>query len=224
MAVMFLFVDVSPEAVQRTGEVFGLHLPDIVQSVGPAAQSLGIVAAICATLLILCYFFIQPMVYWMGKNSEGSARKLIVRALEDVASGMRIVGNAKLFWGAQLLSFQCWIVFALSPIPLLMAFSMDLKHAILNALSKTAITTIAQLLPSAPGTIGTFHAFCLLSVLAVNPNMDKDAALAYVLLAHIISTLSPALPGLLFVPSAWKEMLDFRPTKAEIHPVARESA
>jgi len=215
MAATFLLVSVPPEALQRTFEILGVQLPRIANGIGPAAKSLGVTAALCAILLILCYLFIHPMLSWVRQLSTrlpNSFAGPLTRFLEGVAGGIHIVGEPRLFWGAQLISFLCWLIFALSPIPLLLAFSMDLKQAFLTALSKTAITTVAHLLPSAPGTVGTFHAFCLLSVLAVNPNMDKDAALAYVFLAHIISTLSPAIPGLMFVPSAWKDISAFRHT------------
>jgi len=212
MATTFLLISVPPEAVRRTGEIFGIEMPRIALDISPVAQSLGITAAACALVLLLCYYFIEPVLAWVRKLSDRLPNAIaapITRLLEGIATGIHIIGNTRLFWSAQLISFVCWLIFALSPIPLLMAFSMDIKQAFLTALSKTAITTIAHLLPSAPGTIGTFHAFCLLSVLAVNPHMDKDAALAYVFLAHTISTLSPAVPGLFFLPGAWNELADF---------------
>jgi len=74
------------------------------------------------------------------------------------------------------------------------------------------------MLPSAPGAIGTWHAFCLVAVLSVNPNIDPNTALAYTFLAHLVSTLSPALPGLLFLPTAWRDLFSRSQPTPEIQP------
>jgi uncharacterized membrane protein YbhN (UPF0104 family) len=99
-----------------------------------------------------------------------------------------------------------------------MSFGLDFKHAALTAIAQTGLTTIAHMLPSAPGAIGTWHAFCLVAVLSVNPEMDPNTALAYTFLAHLVSTVSPALPGLLFLPTAWRDLFAKPQSASDLEP------
>ena len=132
--------------------------------------------------------------------------KLLDSLFSQVAAGVRVVGDARWFWGAQSLSFICWFIFAIAPVPLLLAFSLEFKQACLTALAMTGLTTFAHLIPSAPGAVGTFHALCLVALLVCNPHMDRNAAVAFTLIVHLIGTAGPALPGLVFLPQSWGQM------------------
>ena len=136
--------------------------------------------------------------------------KLLDSLFSQVADAVRVVGNARWFLGAQGLSFVCWIIFAIAPVPLLMAFSLDLSQACITALTMTGLTTFAHLLPSAPGAVGTFDALCVVAVLVCNPHMDRNAALAFTLVVHLIGTVGPALPGLVFLPQSWGQLWRIR--------------
>jgi len=213
LGIFFIFVPVSTEAVDRSGEIMGIVLPSISTELSLASHLMAVSALASAVGLLFCYRLSGRIVDFIKRTSSLVPHRFsspLVRFFEGVDEGMRVVGDTSYFWASQVISALCWVIYTVSPVPLLLAFGMDFKTACLTALSKTAITTVAHLLPSAPGTIGTFHAFCLVSVLAVNPQMDTDAALAYVFLAHIISVLSPAIPGLLFLPAASNEFFNIR--------------
>ena len=98
----------------------------------------------------------------------------------------------------------------MAPIPLLMAFSLGFGQACVTAVAVTGIATIAHMLPSAPGAVGTYHAFCFVAVILCNPGMDPNAVVAYAVVAHLVGALSPALPGLFFLPRAWIHLTDLR--------------
>lgn len=213
VAVFAWLIPLPPGAVERTGEILGIPIPRVSSGDASLMRVLGITAAVVAMILLGCYAASRPILRiasTVANRLPSAWGRPLLETLRNVEGGIGVVGNPGLFWGAQALAAACWIIYTLSPVPLLLAFSLDWKHALLTALSKTAVTTIAHFLPSAPATVGTFHAFCLLSVIAVNPEMEKDAAIAYVFLAHLISAVSPALPGLVFVPASWRDLMEVR--------------
>ena len=91
---------------------------------------------------------------------------------------------------------------ALAPVPLLASFSIELRAACLTAVAITGLGALAHLLPVTPAALGTYHLLCACGFLAMNPHLDWDQAVAFALVAHLIGTLTPALPGLLFLPTA----------------------
>lgn len=124
----------------------------------------------------------------------------------ELVEGLTIVGNWKFFWGAQGLSFLCWALFAVSPIPLLLAFGFNPAQAVLIGIVQTAVTSLTFVLPSTPGAIGTFHALCLASIYACVPNVDPNVALAYTVVIHLIGTLGPGLPGIVILPFEFRHL------------------
>lgn len=210
VAIVLGTVPITSDAIERTGQILGVPVPSIAPSSLMLSRALATAGVGSVVIIVLAYATAGPLSRRISRWLPTRTNRLTDRVsgfLKGIESGVQVVGRIRLFWGAQLLAAVCWMIYALSPIPLLMAFSMTLTQAFFAALAKAAITSFASVLPSAPGSIGTFHAFCLLSLLIVNPTMDKDLALAYAFVAHLISTLGPALPGLLFLPGAWNELL-----------------
>jgi uncharacterized protein (TIRG00374 family) len=221
VAAVFVLSPLDPATIHTVSKVLGVTFTPTQADLSGVMRALGASIAIAALGLCLAYFYWRPALRLAARltanhNFPGSQR--LIRIFENLGEGMEVVGQSRYFWTAQALSFACWFIFLVSPIPLLMSFGLDFKHATLTAIAKTGLTTIAHMLPSAPGAIGTWHAFCLVAVLSVNPEMDPNAALAYTFLSHVVSTVSPALPGLLFLPTAWKDLFHQPPATLTAEP------
>lgn len=179
---------------------------------GSAIRILAIGAAGAAIGVVLFYRWQEALrkcvVRVLNPVSSRFARWLDT-ALSQVGEAIQVVRNPRLFWGAQGLSFVCWLLFIIAPVPLLMAFSLSFEQACLTALAVTTLTTFAYLIPT-PGAVGSFHALCLVALLVCNPSMDRNAAVAFTLLAHLIATVSPAIPGLLFLQQVWRDVWRLR--------------
>lgn len=142
----------------------------------------------------------------------------LAAAFEQVSATVDVMGEVRLFWGGQAMAFLCWALFVLAPIPLLCSFSLSMRQASLTSVAINGLATFAHLLPSGPGALGTFHVLCLVALYLVNPGMDPDDAVAYTLIANLLSALGPALPGLFFLPGAWS---DVRAAKRHTTPVSQ---
>lgn len=101
------------------------------------------------------------------------------------------------------MSLTVWILFAATPVPLLLALGMDLAQALEVAVAVLGLTVIAQMLPSLPGAVGTFHAACVVALRLMRPDIDLSSAIALALVFHFVSTIVPGLAGLLYLPGSW---------------------
>lgn len=221
VAAVFVLSPLDPPTIQAVNNVLGVSFAPSQTDLTGVMRALGISIGVAAAGLCIVYFYSRPALRLASRltaNHKSPGSQHLIRILENLGEGMEVVGHADYFWTAQALSFVCWGIFLIAPIPLLMSFGLDFKHVALTAIATTGLTTIAHMLPSAPGAIGTWHAFCLVAVLSVNPNIDPNTALAYTFLAHLVSTVSPALPGLLFLPTAWKDLISRSQPTPEIEP------
>ena len=137
-------------------------------------------------------------------------RAKLGRQLTQALQAIEVVGAPRLFWGAQAVSAICWGLFVCTQIPLLLAFGIEPRAAVFTAIVTMGLTTIAQMLPSLPGAVGTYHATCVVALLLCNPAMDRNAALAYAVLSHLIGSFGPALTGFVFLPGSWQYLRLYR--------------
>jgi hypothetical protein len=128
------------------------------------------------------------------------------RTLASLTRGLTGPRRADL-WRAQALAALCWVVFLLAAVPLLRAIGAEWGELLPASVVVTGLTTVAHLLPSAPAALGTYHAVALWALRLCLPGLDYEAALAYALTAHLIGTLSPALPGIPVAAMAWRGLV-----------------
>jgi hypothetical protein len=149
-------------------------------------------------------------VWWRKRRGRATASAPVARWWStlsgQVSTGLLAVEKMRLFWGAQGLSFACWGLFVLGCMPILAAFGLHGVAILQTAAAVVALTTIAHMLPAAPAAIGSFHLACMVALLACNPTMDRDTALAAALLLHAVDTASTALPGLVVLPVSWRDL------------------
>jgi glycosyltransferase 2 family protein len=213
VGVVMLLLPVDASVLAQATEVLGVPVQLSRAHLVIATRTLALTAACGAVGLFVCYRWWQRIfgaITGVAAKVWPALATRLESVLASVGQGLAVVAQRRAFWGAQALAFICWGLFCIAPIPLLMAFSLGFGQACVTAVAKTGISTIAHMLPSAPGAVGTYHAFCFVAVVLCNPGMDPNAVVAYTVVAHLVGTLSPAVPGLLFLPGAWYHMTDLR--------------
>lgn len=141
-----------------------------------------------------------------GERIPGRVGTILSSGATDAVAALSIVGRPRYLLGAQVVSGVCWLLFVTASVPLLLAFGFTRDQAVLIAIVQTAVTSLTFVLPSTPGSIGTFHALCVAALYACVPTVDRDTALAYAVVAHAVGALGPAVPGLLLAPAFVAEM------------------
>ncbi len=126
--------------------------------------------------------------------------------LNEILRGNIAQSHASAFWAAQAYALACWCVYALASVPLFLAFGFTLPTAFLASLSLTCFATTARFIPAAPGAVGTSEAMAVLAVLWVSPDTSTESAVAIAVTSHVIGIVAPALPGLVWLPMAWRDL------------------
>lgn len=135
----------------------------------------------------------------------------------QIAQALEVLAQPRYFWGAQTLSFLCWALFTLATLPILRAAGLDWAHAGFCALAINGLATLIQLLPAAPGDIGTYHTACVAALQLAAPGLPLPKTLAIAVLLHAVGIVGPALPGFFL----WPYLSNRSTTSAtaeEVHP------
>jgi glycosyltransferase 2 family protein len=132
---------------------------------------------------------------------ERSARllpKLLAVRLKPIAeefvNGMKGISHAGALLPVLLLSVACWVVHAMYFFLLFEA--LDLELSFWAALIVQMVIGLGVILPAAPGYIGNFEYFAVLSLAMFG--IGQEAAFAYALLAHIFQFIPVTGVGLFF--------------------------
>ena len=123
-----------------------------------------------------------------------------------VQQALGVFQEADHLWGAVALNVLCWLLFFITPLPLLLALGLEWPQALLTTLGVVGLTTLAHLVPAAPTALGTHHAACLLGLTLWCPEIDRTQALAFTLVLHPVDTLATSIPGLFLVPGSWNDL------------------
>ncbi|TNE48928.1 MAG: flippase-like domain-containing protein [Deltaproteobacteria bacterium] len=139
--------------------------------------------------------------------------------------GLRLLeGTACLRWdirlpGILLMSVLIWVVEGAMFAIMLKAFGWPMSW--LAAYLAMSITNLGVLVPSSPGHLGTFHAFCAKVLLLVGVVASRSDALGYAAAVHLLQLVPVTLLGLwamnhygLSLSSIWK-LKDNEPSSNE---------
>lgn len=217
LGLVFAFVPIADGISVAAGAVQDSPLSIPRDSLNTAMGLFAAAAMTSAVLLILLSLNRARFGGWvgaaLGRLSPGAARawEMLWRPVEQ---GLGVVRSGRLFWGAVGLNLACWVVFVLTPFPMLLAMGLEPSSALIAMLGIVGLTTLAQLVPAAPTSLGTFHVTCLLALAVCCPEMERERALAFTLLLHPVDTLAAAIPGLFLVPGAWGDLMQARRERA----------
>jgi glycosyltransferase 2 family protein len=174
-------------------------------------RTLGITSIIASGVLLLVLVRTKQFAVLIRGLVANVSRLSVLRGVwARIESAFETVSNPRALLGSQCIALLCWVLFVLAPIPLLIAFSLDIKQALITAIAVTGLATFAHLIPSAPGGVGTFDALSLFAVLVCNPDMGVEQAAAFTFVAHAIGVFAPALPGIVLLPRSWKQLQEAR--------------
>lgn len=170
---------------------------------------MGLALATAVTVLAAAYRIRQSVLRWIcaavARIAPQRAQWLQER-FRQIAHALDVFSQPRYYWSAQALSFLCWALFTLAALPILRAAGLDWTQACFCALAINGLATLIQLLPAAPGDVGTYHAACVAALQLAAPNLPLPRTLAIAVLLHAVGTMGPALPGfflLPLMPRAW---------------------
>jgi uncharacterized protein (TIRG00374 family) len=201
-----------------TGLGFAALLPLIamplwVEQPGRALALLGGIATL--GVLILAFFgehFVSLM-RAVGQRLPGQLGEVLVRRGENALMGLGSLRD----WRINLLAWGCsclvWVIGAV--INHVMFRAMGLPLPVTAAMFLLVVLQVGIAPPSSPGKIGVFEALTVLALSAFS--VEKDLALSYAVLLHLVTYLPKIVLGGIF--AAWFGEGLFR-TKAKVVPVA----
>jgi uncharacterized protein (TIRG00374 family) len=149
---------------------------------------------------------------FLGKLPETLAVKIeeLIEAFVDGINGLK----RKLDYIAILiLSILIWALYALSFHLISHAFNLFELYQLspISSLVLLVITTVAIIVPSSPGYVGTYHFLCKTSLAMFK--VPGPLGLSYAIIMHALTTYGVAIVGVFF---AWREGLSRLRTKKEI--------
>ena len=158
---------------------------------GRWAALAGVVAAFCVFSLPL----IDRLLFARLRVSA-AGRPLVLKLLaveERLAQTIGAIARPRRFVALVLLSILVWTFEGGLFVSALAAF--DPAHAVSAGIFALAVATLATLVPSSPGYIGTFHFFAIQALLVFG--FDQTTAAAFAITAHLLLWLPTTLAGLL---------------------------
>ena len=179
-----------------------------------------IIIAATASVCFLSLFLIllKYRQEWLFKTSkkflEPISPKIALHAqksLHNFLEGLQVLKQGKHLIAISFLSGIIGLV--LGAIYYFVAIGFDIKLSLPGLLFLLSVICLGIMIPSSPGFIGTFHYFCIQALFLLGVK-DKNLALSYAIVVHLIQYIPESLLGLLFF---WKKGFSLREIKtAEI--------
>jgi uncharacterized protein (TIRG00374 family) len=140
---------------------------------------------------------------WLFKILPGGLSDRAEEIVEKFISGLKIFRNVPSLLWILAWSVFLWLVVGISNYFIFLAF--DQQPAIFASFILLGIVSLAVMLPSSPGFIGTFHAACVASFLILNLNQAVSRPFSIIL--HASQYIPVTLLGLYYLK---KEHLSLR--------------
>ena len=159
----------------------------------------------------LAYVYHRPLENLLhlafGRRFPRLAEKMLDLFSKTLA-GFTAVRDAHQLLRVILFTFCLWLAGATSYFYLMEAFSFPLRFT--SGLLVLVFVTFGVAFPSAPGYVGTFHAFCILG-LSVAGLQNYTQAASYAFTLHAMEWTSSTALGTYFL---WREGLSFKAIRA----------
>ncbi len=213
LGAMFAFVPIADGIANAVGTDIEPPFSLSEESLDAGLRSFAAVSLTAAVLLAVISLKRKAfgrLMRGLAARVSPAAARIWDRHWNPVEVALGVTRDVRRFWAAVGLNLACWVVFATTPLPMLLALGLDLRSALTATVGIAGLTTLAQLVPAAPTALGTFHATCLLALAICCPEIDAERALAFTLVFHVVDTLGASIPGLLLVPGAWSDLRSVR--------------
>lgn len=187
--------------------ILGVWLFPFPKAVADYALLFGMFSGLC--LLSIVYFAISrdPFGGWIGRIiGTGKIGRVIRKQGEAFASGFKLLEASHHYVIIALESAVLWAMYGLQVLLTLYAFHFTRDYAAIAAAPLVAslviliFDAVGVSIPSAPGSVGTFHAITIFALSLFSVPADPAAGFALVL--HAITIVYYLAGGL---PFLWKE-------------------
>jgi len=181
---------------------------------GGGKNKIIIVATASVCFLSLFLILLKYRQEWLFKTSkkilEPISPKIALHAQKSIHNfleGLQVLKQGKHFIAISFLSAIIGLV--LGGIYYFVAVAFDIKLSLPGLLFLLSVIFLGTMIPSSPGYVGTFHYFCIQALFLLGIK-DKNLALSYAIVVHLIQYIPESLLGLLFF---WKKGFSLREIK-----------
>lgn len=209
LSLVFVFVPIADGISVAADASPGVPVDISRESLDAAMRVFAAIAFTSAALLVVLAVIRRRF----GKTVAALAARLSPAAVrawarfwDPVEQALGVIRSARHLLGAAALNVSCWVLFLVTPLPMLLSLGLDLERALVATLGIVGLTTLVSMVPTAPVGLGTFHATCMLGLLICCPEIDTERAIAFTLVLHLVDNLAPSVPGLFLLPGAWSEI------------------
>jgi len=178
---------------------------------GESKNKIIIAATASVCLLVLFLILLKYRQEGLFKTSkkilEPISPKIALKAQKSVHNfmeGLQVLEQGKHLVAISFLSGV--IGLALGGIYYFVAIAFNIQLSLPGLLFLLSVIFLGTMLPSSPGFIGTFHYFCIQALLLLGVK-DKNLALSFAIVVHLIQYIPESLFGLLFF---WKKGFSLR--------------
>ncbi len=145
---------------------------------------------------------LERAIAWAPEKSRPKLRQMADSAIQ----GFAILANPRMGMAVFSLSVVSWLCIGLVYFVGFKAFDMDLGYE--AALLVVIATTLGFFFPSSPGAVGVYHALAIYALTTIF-DVDKNLAVSYALVMHLLFFLPPIFIGTTFL---WVERRVWRRT------------
>lgn len=169
--------------------------------VTPMTILAGVVAVVIvgAVVASLRRPFVIRLVDWVLLLAPARARPKLMEMAHSALDGLSVLSQPRV--AAELIAWSAvtWLTVGLVVYTAMNAFGLNLGLG--AALFVLIATSFGFLVPSSPGSFGVYHSIVIWTLTNVF-HIDRNAAVSYALVVHLVFYLPPMLLGLVFL---WRE-------------------
>jgi glycosyltransferase 2 family protein len=167
-------------------------LPDVSWLRRAAAFGIVLVALVAVGIFVVDRYGARPVRFVLGPlRRVGVSAQRIDTAAANLVQGLGALHQPHLAIPSFLLTIASWFVLAASYWCVIEAFDLDLGYG--AALLLLVTTTLALVIPSAPGGLGVFEAGGVLALSAYG--IDDSTALSVTVVVHALSVFPYIIAG-----------------------------
>ncbi len=171
-----------------------IESPEIALVLNAAAPIFGL--AVTAFFLLAAFpNLLSGLVRQIAKLLPHAIGDLLLRLSEGVLTGLGGLRSPLQLAGAVVASYATWAVEAVVYWIVMQAFGLELGYPV--ALLVVGTVNLAGLIPASPGQVGVYEFFASAVLVAVG--IERETALAYAIVVHIVIWLPITLAGFAFL-------------------------
>jgi len=168
---------------------------DEISLVLNAAAPIFALAVIAFFVLAAFPNLLSGLVQRVARILPQAIGEILLKVSEGVIGGLAGLRSPLQLAGAVLSSYTTWAVEALVYWIVMQAFGLELGYPV--ALLVVGTVNLAGLIPASPGQVGVYEFFASAVLVAVG--VDREIALAYAIVVHIVIWLPITLAGFFFL-------------------------